>query len=165
MTIEPIPESITSRSTHARPRFIQSASSILHLNDHVTTLSDFVYAKVELVTSVSLLVLAGKLLIQWRKSVNSIEDIPRFLEVYDIMGIFPSLFIAAVRKTMKVHPKTEKRKWKNNSTALRFYSKFDEMDQQIIKTTAELYSSNIKLSNYDIKRFSLKIKISHYFEW
>src|SRR6218665_3941992 len=162
MNIEPIPESITSRSTHARPRFIQSASSILHLNDHVTTLSDFVYTKVELGTSVSLLVLAGKLLIQWRKSVNSIEDIPRFLEGYDIMRIFPSLFIAAVRKTMKVHPKTEKRK--NNSTAMRFYSKFDEMNQQIIKTTAELYSSNIKLSNYDIKRFSLKIKISHYFE-
>jgi len=38
------------------------------------------------------------------------------------------------------------------------------MDQQIIKTTAELYSSKIKLSNYDIKRFSLKIKIGHYFE-
>src|SRR6218665_828054 len=59
MKIEPIPESTTSRSTHTRPRFIQSASSILHLNDHVTTLSDFVYAKVELGTSVSLLVLAG----------------------------------------------------------------------------------------------------------
>src|SRR6218665_3090075 len=41
MNIEPIPESITSRSTHARPHFVQSASSIPHLNDHVTTLSDF----------------------------------------------------------------------------------------------------------------------------
>ena len=61
---------------------------------------------------VSLLVLAEKLLIQWRESVSSIGDIPRFLEVYDIMGIFPSLFIAAVRNTMEVHPKTEKKKWK-----------------------------------------------------
>jgi len=103
-------ESITSRSTHAWPCFVQSASSILHLNDHVTALSDLVYTKVALGTSVSLLVLAGKLIIQRRKSVNSIEDIPRFPEVYDIMEIFLLLFIADVRKTMEDRPKTEKRK-------------------------------------------------------
>jgi len=49
---------------------------------------------------------------------------------------------------------------KTNYTAMRFYSKVDE-----IKTTAELYSSNIKLCNYDMKRFSPKIKVSHYFQW
>ena len=76
----------------------------------MTALSDFVYTKVELGTSVSLLVLAGKLIIQRRKSVNSIEDIPRFPEVYDIMEIFLLLFIADVRKTMEDRPKTEKRK-------------------------------------------------------
>jgi len=104
MTIEPIPESITSRSTFCPISLQHSAFKWSHD-------SDFVDAKVDLGTSVSLLVLAGKLLIQWRKSVYPIEDNRRFLEVYDIMGIFPSLFIAAVRKTMEVHPKTEKRKW------------------------------------------------------
>jgi len=120
MNIEPIPESITSRSTLARPRFVQSASSIPHLNDHVTTLSDFVYANVELGTSVSLLVLAGKLIIQCRKSVSSIEEIPRFPEVYDIMGNFLSLFIAAVRKNNESSPENGETKIKNNSTAMRF---------------------------------------------
>jgi len=129
MIFEPISESITIRPTHARPCFNQSPSSSLHLNEYVTALDDFVYAEVELGTSVSLLVLAGKLLIQWWKSVNSIEDISRFLEVYDIMGIFPSLIYSSCAKNNEGLPENGETKMKNNSTAMRFYSKFDEIDQ------------------------------------